>query len=90
MKEDSGKENIINTQNDNIDIFYFSQSDLIPNNIKEDFKKKQNFLLVLVNPKSGSQQGKTVLEHAEKYRIESIPDYKVISFPIMDEKITKR
>ena len=90
MKEDSGKENIINTQNDNIDIFYFSQSDLIPNNIKEDFKKKQNFLLVLVNPKSGSQQGKTVLEHAEKYRIESIPDYKVISFPIMDEKIIKR
>ena len=90
MKEDSGKENIINTQNDNIDIFYFSQSDLIPNNIKEDFKKKQNFLLVLVNPKSGSQQGKTVLEHAEKYKIESIPDYKVISFPIMDEKIIKR
>ena len=90
MKEDSGKENIINIKNDNIDIFYFSQSDLIPNNIKEDFKKKQNFLLVLVNPKSGSQQGKTVLEHAEKYRIESIPDYKVISFPIMDEKITKR
>ena len=46
--------------------------------------------MVLVNPKSGSQQGKTVLEHAEKYRIESIPDYKVISFPIMDEKIIKR
>ena len=45
MKEDSGKENIINTQNDNIDIFYFSQSDLIPNNIKEDFKKKTKFFI---------------------------------------------
>ena len=72
------------------DMFYFSESDLIPNEIKEDFKTKQNFLLVFVNPKSGSQQGKIVMEHAERYKIESIPEYNIISFPIQDEKLRKR
>lgn len=72
---------------DNEDMFYFSQSPLIPNNIKEDFKTKVNFLLVFVNPKSGSQQGKVVLEHCQKYKIENIPEYNIISFPIKDEKL---
>jgi len=72
------------------DMFYFSESDLIPNEIKEDFKTKQNFLLVFVNPKSGSQQGKIVMEHAERYKIENIPEYNIISFPIQDEKLRKR
>jgi diacylglycerol kinase (ATP) len=62
----------------------------VPNNIKEDFKTKQNFLLVFVNPKSGSQQGKIVLEHAEKYKEEKIPEYKIISFPILGEKLRSR
>ena len=79
---------IINT--DDLDIFYFSNTDIIPNNIKEDFKTKQNFLLVFVNPKSGSQQGKIVLEHAEKYKEEKIPEYKIISFPILGEKLRGR
>ena len=79
---------IINT--DDSDIFYFSSTDIVPNNIKEDFKTKQNFLLVFVNPKSGSQQGKIVLEHAEKYKEEKIPGYKIISFPILGEKLRSR
>ena len=78
---------ILNSEND---MFYFSESELIPNEIKEDFKTKQNFLLVFVNPKSGSQQGKIVMEHAERYKIESIPEYNIISFPIQDEKLRKR
>ena len=84
MKENSNANDIvINTENFE-EAFYFSQSELIPNNIKEDFKTKQNFLLVFVNPKSGSQQGKVVLEHAEKYKEEKIPGYKIIPFPIKD------
>jgi diacylglycerol kinase (ATP) len=79
---------IINT--DDSDIFYFSSTDIVPNNIKEDFKTKQNFLLVFVNPKSGSQQGKIVLKHAEKYKEEKIPEYKIISFPILGEKLRSR
>jgi diacylglycerol kinase (ATP) len=79
---------ILNTEKD--DMFYSSESELIPNEIKEDFKTKQNFLLVFVNPKSGSQQGKIVMEHAERYRIENIPEYNIISFPIQEEKLRKR
>lgn len=78
---------IIINSDDDLDIFYFSNSDIVPNNIKEDFKTKQNFLLVFVNPKSGSQQGKIVLEHANKFREEKIPNYNIISFPIVDERL---
>ena len=79
---------VINSENYE-DAFYFSQSELIPDNIKEDFTKP-NFMLVFVNPKSGSQQGKVVLEHAENYKEETIPGYKIIHFPIKDEKLRKR
>ncbi len=78
---------IIINSDDDLDIFYFSNSDIVPNNIKEDFKTKQNFLLVFVNPKSGSQQGKIVLEHAHKFKEEKIPNYNIISFPIVDERL---
>ena len=92
MKE-SEKDNIndideISTNNE--EMFYFSQSDLIPYNIKEDFKTKQNFLLIFVNPRSGSQQGRIVLEHAKKYRIESISGFDIISFPIKDENFSHK
>ena len=72
----STNEIVIDT--DDFDMFYLSDSDIVPNNIKEDFKTKQNFLLVFVNPKSGSQQGKIVLDHAERYKEENIPGYKII------------
>ena len=71
------------------EMFYFSQSDLIPNNIKEDFKTKENFFLVFVNTISGSRQGKTILEHAKKYRLQSISGYDVISFPVSCENLSK-
>lgn len=92
MKEsDNDNINNINTNSRNDEeMFYFSQSDLIPYRIKEDFKTNQNFLLIFVNPRSGSQQGKVVLEHVQKYRIESISGYNIISFPVKDEKISKK
>ena len=90
MKEDINTNDIVISSENVEEAFYFSQSDLIPNNIKEDFRTKQNFLLIFVNPKSGSQQGKVVLEHAENYKIESIPGYKIISFPVKDEKLRSK
>ena len=89
MKEDSNANDIVINSENYEDAFYFSQSELIPDNIKEDFTKP-NFMLVFVNPKSGSQQGKVVLEHAENYKEETIPGYKIIHFPIKDEKLRKR
>ena len=52
-------ENISSVPNEGLDSFYFLESDQIPNKIKDDFKKYQNFLLIFVNPKSGCQQVKT-------------------------------
>ena len=75
-------ESIESTSIENIGSFYFSQTDHIPNRIKDDFKKYQNFLLIFVNPKSGSLQGLTVLEHVNKYKVDTIPNYNVISFPV--------
>ena len=46
-------------QNEQEEIFYNSKSELIPYNIKSDFIKN-NFLLIFVNPKSGSQEGKII------------------------------
>ena len=80
-------ENISASNEDNLDldIFYFSQLEQIPNRIKDDFKKNQNFLLLFVNPKSGSKQGVTVLEHVTKYKVNSIQNYNIISFPINND-----
>ena len=86
INEKENNENKINNEND---IFYFSELDNIPKNVKEHFKTKNDFLVVLVNPKSGSQQGKIILEYSEKYKIESIKEYKVMSFPIKDEQYLK-
>ena len=85
MKENILNENdnyLISTSNDDMDMFYFSQSDAISNRIKDHFKKYQNFLLIFVNPKSGSKQGLTVLEHVNRYRVNSITNFNVVSFPI--------
>ena len=89
MKENLIEENKINIENvetisdeENLNMFYFSQTDQIPNRIKEDFKKYQNFLLIFVNPKSGSKQGLTVLDHVNKYKLDSIKNLNIMSFPV--------
>ena len=83
-------ENLSSLSYDDLDAFYFSQWEKIPNKIKDDFKKYQNFLLIFVNPKSGSQQGKTVLEHIKKYKESSIASFNVISFPLnTDDSLIK-
>ena len=84
-------ENISSIPNEELDSFYFSSSNQIPNRIKDDFKKYQNFLLIFVNPKSGSQQGKTVLEHVKNHKVSSISNYNVISFPVnIDDSLIKQ
>ena len=97
MKENISNENenyinvISQISTDGLDVFYFSQSEKIPNRVKDDFKKHQNFLLIFINPKSGSQQGLTVLEHVNKYKITSITNFNVISFPVnVDESLIKQ
>ena len=72
---------ITSENNEKEDLNNLFESKIIPNNIKDDFIK-QNFLLIFVNPKSGPRQGLKILEHAEKYKIESISNYKIISFPL--------
>ena len=86
----NSQSNDIVISSDNEEMFYFSDSSVIPDNIREDFKEKQNFLLVFVNPKSGSQQGKKVLEYAQDYKNEYIPQYNIISFPILEEVLRSR
>ena len=71
--------------NDLYSLFNFSDSDIISNRLKEDFKNNQNFLIIFVNPTSGPKQGLTVLEYAEKYKNE-LENYKIITFPIIKEK----
>ena len=84
-------ENISSIPEEDLDVFYFSPSDSIPNRIKEDFKKLQNFLLLFVNPKSGSLQGNTVLEHIKKYKVSSITNLNIISFPVnIDDSLIKQ
>ena len=84
-------ENISSIPEEDLDVFYFSPSDSIPNRIKEDFKKLQNFLLLFVNPKSGSLQGNTVLEHIKKYKVSSITNFNIISFPVnIDDSLIKQ
>ena len=93
LNEEGGNyiENISSIPNEELDLFYFSASNEIPNRIKDDFKKFQNFLLIFVNPKSGSQQGKTILEHIKNYKVSSIQNYNVISFPVnIDDSLIKK
>ena len=84
-------DNLSSLSNDDLDIFYFSHLEEIPNRIKDDFKRYQNFLLIFVNPKSGSQQGKIVLEHIKKYKVSSITKFNIISFPVnVDGSLIKK
>ena len=67
------------------EIFYKSKSELIPYSIKSDFKKN-NFLLIFVNPKSGSQEGKIILNYVKAYKESSIQSYNIIHFPIEEDE----
>ena len=73
----------VNKENNNI--FYKKLNGTIPMNVINDFGEDSNFLLIFVNPKSGSQEGKIILDYIDKYREISIRDYNIIHFPI-DEK----
>ena len=69
---------------DEPEIFYKSISELIPYSIKSDFQKK-NFVLIFVNPKSGSQEGEIILDYVKNYKETSIHSYNVIHFPIEED-----
>ena len=66
------------------EMFYNSKSQLIPYNIKSDFIKN-NFLLIFVNPKSGSHEGEIILDYVKDFKESSIHSYNIIHFPIEDE-----
>ena len=69
---------------DEPEIFYKSISELIPYSIKSDFQKK-NFVLIFVNPKSGSQEGEIILDYVKNYKETSIQSYNIIHFPIEED-----
>ena len=69
---------------DEPEMFYNSHSELIPYNIKSDFIKN-NFLLIFVNPLSGSQEGKIILEYVKDFKETSIHSYNIIHFPIEED-----
>ena len=81
---------IITTSDDNyFESLFNSESGIISNRLIEDFKNNMNFLIILVNPTSGPKQGVTVLEYAEKYKME-LENYKIISFPVIKKKNKKK
>ena len=69
---------------DEPEMFYNSKSEIIPYNIKSDFIKS-NFLLIFVNPISGSQEGKIILDYVKDFRQSSITTYNIIHFPIEED-----
>ena len=69
---------------DEPEIFYKSRSEIIPYNIKKDFINN-NFLLIFVNPISGSQEGKIILDYVKDFKETSIHSYNIIHFPIEED-----
>ena len=59
-------------------LFYKKINGAIPMNIISDFTDDSNFLLIFVNPISGSQEGKIILDYIDKYREPSIRNYNII------------
>ena len=76
MKENNKEEKVM---------FYKKLNGTIPMNVIDDFGEDSNFLLIFVNPKSGSQEGKIILEYIKKYKEISIRDYNILHFPIDDQ-----
>ena len=66
-------------------IFYKKLNGTIPLNVIDDFAEDSNFLLLFVNPKSGSQQGEIILEYIKKYKENSVQNYNIIHFPQDDQ-----
>ena len=66
-------------------MFYKKLNGTIPMNVIDDFGDESNFLLIFVNPKSGSQEGKIILEYIKKYKEISIRDYNILHFPIDEQ-----
>jgi diacylglycerol kinase family enzyme len=64
-------------------IFFDLPFSELPHNIQEDLKSKNNFYIILANPKSGSQEGKNVLYLASRYKYDFIKNYNLITFPIL-------
>ena len=75
--------NEINTSLDqNQETMFYSEEDPnVSDKIKNEIKSESDFLIIFINPRSGSQQGKLLFEYAEQYIEKSIPNYKLLSFP---------
>ena len=67
-------------------MFYKMINGTIPSEVIDDFGEDEaNYLLIFVNPNSGSQEGKIILDYIEKYRQISIRNYNIIHFPIDEQ-----
>ena len=66
-------------------IFYKKINGTIPSNVIDDFVEEPNFVLIFVNPISGSQEGKIILDYINKFKVPSIRNYNIIHFPVEEE-----
>ena len=61
----------------------------MPDNVIKNLKIEHNFIIAFINPNSGPKQGLTILNFAETFKCKSILNYKIISFPIQNNNLTK-
>ena len=71
-------------------MFYSEENPNVSDKIKNEIKSESDFLIIFINPRSGSQQGKLLFEYAEQYIEKSIPNYKLLSFPVNKIKNTNK
>ena len=98
MKENNSEINNINNINNDIqnssedyfnDLFTLSETEKMPDNVIKNLKIEHNFIIAFINPNSGPKQGLTILNFAETFKCKSILNYKIISFPIQNNNLTK-
>ena len=95
MKENNSQINSINNDVQNPledsfnDLFIFSENEKMPDNLIKNLKIENNFIITFINPNSGPRQGVTILKFVETFKCKSILNYKIISFPIQNNNVTK-
>lgn len=60
--------------------------EILKSPLKENFSTNGSLLIIFVNPLSGSQEGNSILNLSQKYKIKSIENYNIILFQNKKEK----
>ena len=93
MKENNSEINNIGNINNDMqnstedyfnDLFSFSKTEKMPDNVIKNLKINHSFLITFINPNSGPRQGVTILDYVESFKCKSILNYKIISFPLQN------